>query len=237
MGGGLFAGGQHPGRGAATADAQLAAGALDQGVGPRLGHAHHRADFLGQPMLADQPQRLALAFRQQLEAMILRGRLVHAVPVTSRQPGWATFRKGLRPARARRIVNLDPASSDKTLMTPSGPDPIDVAVGARIRLLRRQQKVSQDELGQALGLTFQQVQKYERGTNRVSASMLVRIAAKLKTTVAALVGEDGVSEHEAGFMEALSIPGALDLLLAYAKAGPKARKALAALAQALNGPD
>jgi hypothetical protein len=45
---------QHPRRGAPAVDAQLAAGALDQGVGPRLGDPHQRSDLLGQPVLADQ---------------------------------------------------------------------------------------------------------------------------------------------------------------------------------------
>ncbi len=74
-----------------------------------------------------------------------------------------------------------------------GPDPIDIAVGARIRTRRRATGLSQTQLAEALGITFQQVQKYERGANRVSASMLVKIAAKLETSVAALVGEDGGS--------------------------------------------
>ncbi len=73
-------------------------------------------------------------------------------------------------------------------MTRQGPDPIDVAVGAHIRIRRRWLGFSQTKLADALGITFQQVQKYERGANRVSASMLVKIAAKLETTVAALVG-------------------------------------------------
>ena len=58
-------------------------------------------------------------------------------------------------------------------------DPIDVGVGARIRIRRRELGVSQGLLAEHLGLTFQQVQKYERGANRVSASMLVRIAERL----------------------------------------------------------
>ena len=74
-----------------------------------------------------------------------------------------------------------------------GPDPIDIAVGTRIRTRRRATGFSQTQLAESLGITFQQVQKYERGANRVSASMLVRIAAKLETSVAALVGEEGVS--------------------------------------------
>jgi transcriptional regulator with XRE-family HTH domain len=119
------------------------------------------------------------------------------------------------------------------LSLPLGPDPIDVAVGARIRVQRRHLKISQDDLAQVLGLTFQQVQKYERGTNRVSASMLVRIAAKLKTTVGTLVGEDMVADQDVAMLTALSAPGAIELLQAYGQAGPKARKALLSVAKAL----
>src|SRR5580698_8757948 len=64
------------------------------------------------------------------------------------------------------------------------PNPIDLHVGARIRLRRRMQGVSQEKLADALGLTFQQVQKYERGANRVSASKLYEIAAALRAPVA-----------------------------------------------------
>jgi transcriptional regulator with XRE-family HTH domain len=60
---------------------------------------------------------------------------------------------------------------------------VDVAVGARIRLRRKLLGVTQQELAQALGLTFQQVQKYERGTNRVSASKLYEIARTLQAPV------------------------------------------------------
>lgn len=72
----------------------------------------------------------------------------------------------------------------------AGPDPIDVAVGARIRARRTALGVSQTALAKALGLTFQQVQKYEKGANRVSASTLVRVARELGVTVAFLVGEE-----------------------------------------------
>jgi transcriptional regulator with XRE-family HTH domain len=64
------------------------------------------------------------------------------------------------------------------------PNPVDLHVGARIRLRRRMQGVSQERLADALGLTFQQVQKYERGANRVSASKLYEIAAALRAPVA-----------------------------------------------------
>jgi transcriptional regulator with XRE-family HTH domain len=61
----------------------------------------------------------------------------------------------------------------------AGPDPIDLQVGITIRQLRKERRVSQAELGAALGITFQQIQKYERGVNRISASMLVKAALAL----------------------------------------------------------
>ncbi len=64
------------------------------------------------------------------------------------------------------------------------PNPIDVHVGDRIRRRRRALGVSQDKLAEQLDLTFQQVQKYERGANRVSASKLYQIASALQATVA-----------------------------------------------------
>jgi transcriptional regulator with XRE-family HTH domain len=63
------------------------------------------------------------------------------------------------------------------------PNPVDLHVGARIRLRRRMQGVSQEKLADALGLTFQQVQKYERGANRVSASKLYEIASALRAPI------------------------------------------------------
>ena len=64
------------------------------------------------------------------------------------------------------------------------PDPVDVEVGERIRAARMMRKVSQEDLAKACGVSFQQVQKYEKGRNRVSASMLCRIAAHLEISPA-----------------------------------------------------
>jgi transcriptional regulator with XRE-family HTH domain len=64
------------------------------------------------------------------------------------------------------------------------PNPVDLHVGARVRMRRRLRGVSQEKLADSLGLTFQQVQKYERGANRISASKLYEIAAALQTPVA-----------------------------------------------------
>ncbi|CDL01269.1 putative HTH-type transcriptional regulator [Magnetospirillum gryphiswaldense MSR-1 v2] len=68
--------------------------------------------------------------------------------------------------------------------TPSGkPNPIDVHVGNRVRLRRTLLGMSQEKLGEALGLTFQQVQKYERGANRVGASRLYDLSRVLDVPV------------------------------------------------------
>ena len=64
------------------------------------------------------------------------------------------------------------------------PNPVDVHVGLRIRLRRKELGVSQEKLAEAIGLTFQQVQKYERAANRVSASKLYEVARALDTSTA-----------------------------------------------------
>jgi len=113
------------------------------------------------------------------------------------------------------------------------PDPIDIDVGARIRARRIFLGMSQTKLANALGLTFQQVQKYERGDNRVSASTLVRVGRTLDISVAALVGEDGGSSEGPMFRH-LSTPGAFDLLDSFAHIpDPEVRRAMVRLAKTL----
>ena len=68
-------------------------------------------------------------------------------------------------------------------MVKKNPNPIDVHVGARLRMRRVLQGMSQEKLGEKLDLTFQQVQKYEKGANRVSASRLYQIGEILKVPV------------------------------------------------------
>lgn len=63
------------------------------------------------------------------------------------------------------------------------PNPIDVHVGQRVRQRRIMLKMSQEKLADSIGLTFQQVQKYEKGRNRIGASRLVQIANALKAPV------------------------------------------------------
>ena len=63
------------------------------------------------------------------------------------------------------------------------PNPIDKHVGSRVRMRRMMLSMSQEKLGDALGLTFQQVQKYEKGTNRISASRLQQMSNILQVPV------------------------------------------------------
>src|SRR6266851_3567417 len=68
-----------------------------------------------------------------------------------------------------------------------GPQPVDAYVGARIRLRRNLLGMSQTDLGNRIDVTFQQVQKYERGTNRIGASRLMQVCAVLEVTPAWLL--------------------------------------------------
>ena len=80
------------------------------------------------------------------------------------------------------------------------PHPIDLHVGNRVRLRRKHMGLSQDKLGAHIGLTFQQVQKYERGANRISASKLFEISNLLKVPVEyfyeGYVESDVIDEHK-----------------------------------------
>lgn len=114
-------------------------------------------------------------------------------------------------------------------------DPVDVAIGARIRARREGLRITQAQLAVAAGVTFQQVQKYERGVNRTASARLLRIAAALRTTGAQLLGElDG----PAGADLSLAHPGVARLLAAFHRIpdGP-ARDALLTVAEGLAGAD
>jgi transcriptional regulator with XRE-family HTH domain len=135
--------------------------------------------------------------------------------------------------------------------TPSGkPNPIDVHVGGRVRLRRTLLGMSQEKLGEAIGLTFQQVQKYERGANRIGASRLFDLSRVLDVPVSFFFDDmsDDVSQQSprmmiAGLAEELpssfgSDPltkrETLELVRAYYRiADPQVRKRVFELAKAL----
>ena len=90
-------------------------------------------------------------------------------------------------------------------MSAKAPNPVDKYVGSRIRMRRIMLGMSQEKLGEALGLTFQQVQKYEKGTNRVGASRLQQISEILQVSVSFLFeGGPGATLTANGFGEASS---------------------------------
>ncbi len=93
------------------------------------------------------------------------------------------------------------------------PNPIDIHVGGRVRLRRMMLGMSQEKLGEALGITFQQIQKYEKGTNRVGASRLQHIATVLKVPVSFFFEDaPGTPEEAAGFAENNSHSYVVDFL-------------------------
>jgi transcriptional regulator with XRE-family HTH domain len=115
--------------------------------------------------------------------------------------------------------------------------PIDRLVGQRVRFLRVERKMSQTTLASSVGLTFQQLQKYESGTNRISASKLVQFAKTLGVNVASLF--DWVDDSDtAKTRESQKLISASQLDLSIASdlskipAGPMKRK-LRALVSAL----
>jgi transcriptional regulator with XRE-family HTH domain len=83
-------------------------------------------------------------------------------------------------------MSTDTGNRERTqddLMAKKAPNPIDRHVGSRVRMRRMMLSMSQEKLGDALGLTFQQVQKYEKGANRIGASRLQHIAGILQVPV------------------------------------------------------
>jgi transcriptional regulator with XRE-family HTH domain len=117
------------------------------------------------------------------------------------------------------------------------PHPLDIALGSRVRLRRKELGYSQDQLARAVGITFQQVQKYEHGTNRISFSRLVEISEALECSVGDLIGNLDKSKSSGSFSKQvayLTEPGASDLLEAYASIeSPKRRRAILNLARQL----
>ena len=130
-------------------------------------------------------------------------------------------------------------------MTKSSPDPVDIHVGARVRLRRTLLGMSQEKLGKALGLTFQQVQKYERGANRIGSSRLFQLSRILDVPVSFFFDEmttdttkkaDGMAEGNKQVFEIdkLSRRETLELVRAYYKiTDPTVRKKIFEMVKAV----
>jgi len=120
--------------------------------------------------------------------------------------------------------------------------PVDQHVGAQVRLRRRMLGVSQEKLADQLDLTFQQVQKYERGHNRISASKLFQIAQALETDISqffrglATGGEDGeIRVHRDAVSEFLATPDGLELVQLWGQVPPRSRRKLIGLIRVMAG--
>lgn len=135
-------------------------------------------------------------------------------------------------------------------MTKKAPNPIDKHVGSRVRMRRMMIGMSQEKLGEKLGITFQQIQKYEKGTNRVGASRLQQIATSLSVPPSFFFEGAPVpdaSEGGSGFSEPSSPAYVSDFLatsdgLALTKAfmkikDPKVRRRIVDLVESMVGED
>jgi transcriptional regulator with XRE-family HTH domain len=115
-------------------------------------------------------------------------------------------------------------------------DPLDAMVGAKVRVFRINRGISQTALAEKLGVTFQQVQKYEKGANRIGASRLSQIATALDISIAELFEpsrEKKAADIDSPF-KLLAEPGALRVLKAYVQtSNPAVRRAIVNLIEGI----
>jgi transcriptional regulator with XRE-family HTH domain len=112
----------------------------------------------------------------------------------------------------------------------------DEEVAKRLRIARKRAGVSQVALGEAVGVSFQQIQKYERAADRISAGRLQQIARTLSVSVSFLLGDEATGAEPNELEAFANVEGAVELLSAFAAiADRKARRALITLAQAAAG--
>jgi transcriptional regulator with XRE-family HTH domain len=134
------------------------------------------------------------------------------------------------------------------MMAKKAPNPTDKHVGSRVRMRRMMLGMSQEKLGDALGLTFQQVQKYEKGTNRIGASRLQQISHILQVPVAFFFeGAPNIPGQSDGMGEApspayvsdfLATSDGLALTKAFMRIGdPKLRRRIVDLVEQIAGED
>lgn len=118
------------------------------------------------------------------------------------------------------------------------PDPMDIALGAAVRIRRRTIGMSQEALADQCGVSFQQIQKYENGANRISFSRLVQIARALRCRVTDLMdvfdGADMETAEDLNLLNRMRTPGALDLLSGYEKLAPDVRASILNLVRTLH---
>lgn len=125
-----------------------------------------------------------------------------------------------------------PKKENPLVTSPSNktPDPMDVALGAAVRIRRRTIGLSQEALANQCGVSFQQIQKYENGANRISFSRLVQIAKALRCRVVDLMdvldAPEGETQGEVDVLSRMRTPGALELLAAFEQLPQDSRSSL-----------
>lgn len=138
----------------------------------------------------------------------------------------------------QKTASAQKSRGNRRVASREGPDPIDVHVGKRIHLRRLLMGMSQSDLGDALGLSFQQVQKYERGSNRVSASALYRLANRLDVPVSFFFegfSNDPPLPSPPAHGDAAIHRDSLDLLKNYQSLPPTLRRQVSALLSSMSG--
>ena len=114
---------------------------------------------------------------------------------------------------------------------------MDVALGAAVRIRRRSLGISQEGLAEQCGVSFQQIQKYENGANRISFSRLVQIARALRCRVVDLMDvldqPEGSGGADLEILTRMRTPGAMELLTAFECLTPETRSSLLGLVRTL----
>jgi len=114
---------------------------------------------------------------------------------------------------------------------------MDIALGAAVRIRRRSLGISQEALAEQCGVSFQQIQKYENGANRISFSRLVQIARALQCRVVDLMdvldAPDGAAPGDLDLLARMRTPGALELLSTFERLTPETRSSLLSLMRTL----
>src|SRR6201987_4317000 len=114
---------------------------------------------------------------------------------------------------------------------------MDIALGAAVRIRRRTIGISQEALAEQCGVSFQQIQKYENGANRISFSRLVQIARALQCRVVDLMDvldtPEGQPAPDLEILSRMRTPGALELLAAFERLSPETRSSLLGLLRTL----
>lgn len=171
---------------------------------------------------------LALGWQRHRRAVLARF-WAGLWPVRIARIAWRMARRSGSPTRKETLMTTQTAPPDPA--NQNAPDPTDAAIGAAIRAARVFRGLTQGALAEAIGVTFQQVQKYETGRNRVAAARLLAIGRALGVRPGAFFDGLGASDSETRLPELQ--PDEISHCLVMRRLGPKHRRIVTGLAQGL----